>query len=222
MKIQDKRKGDIVYLSQCILNQNLRFPGIAVAAGACEELVALIVKHEIGIEPIPCMERLGWGGVARKDYFRYQPLILKYAGTPLFRFVRPLVALWLYRYRLLCAGQARTIARQIEDYTNNGYSVIGIVAADDSPTDGVTRTIDLAKAAERLLSMGVDPGVMVDPSIEEMREILPRLCTTGTGIFTARLRRELEKRRIPVRIVGYDPWASPTAETKRIAAELNL
>jgi len=222
MDFKDKRKRKIVYVSQCILNQNLRFPGIAVAAGACADVVDLFVKSGTGIEPIPCMERLGWGGVSRKGYFRYQPPILKYAGTPFFRFIRPLVALWLYRYRLLCASQARTISRQIEDYISNGYSVIGIVAVDDSPTDGVTKTIDLAKAAERLVSMGVDPGVMTDPSFEVMREILPRLCTEGTGIFTARLRRELEKKKIPVKIVGYDPWEDPKAESGRIAAALNL
>ena len=207
MDFKDKRKGRIIYVSQCILNQNLRFPGIAVAAGACAELIGLFMKREIGIEPIPCLERLGWGGVSRKDYFRYQPLTLKYAQTPLFRFIRPFIGLWLYRYRLLCAREARKLARHIADYIESGYSVLGIVAANDSPTDGVTKTIDMAKAAERLVSMGVDPGVMADPSFEEMSKILPRLCTNGTGIFTEALKRELERKKIPVRIVGYDPWA---------------
>jgi hypothetical protein len=222
MDFKDKRKGKIVYVSQCILNQNLRFPGIAVAAGACTDVVDLFLRSGVGIEPIPCMERLGWGGVSRSNYFRYQPLILRYAGTPCFRFIRPFIGLWLYRYRMLCSREARKVAWQIADYTASGYSVIGIVAVNDSPTDGVTRTIDLSRAAERLLSMGVNPAIMNNPGIEDMRNILPRLCTQGTGIFTARLVRELEKKKIPVRIIGYDPWADPKSESQRIAGELNL
>jgi hypothetical protein len=222
MYSKDKRKGIIVYASQCILNQNLRFPGIAVAAGACTEVVDLFVRSGVGIEPIPCLERLGWGGVSRRDYFRFQPLALKCAGTPYFRFIRPFVELWLYRYRLLCSREARKVARQIADYTTSGYSVIGIVAVNDSPTDGVTRTIDLSRAAERLLSMGVNPEIMSSPRIEEMRTIIPRLCEQGTGIFTVELKRELERKKTPIRIVGFDPWTDPKAETERIKAELDL
>ena len=222
MNFKDKRKGAIVYVSQCILNQNLRFPGIAVAAGACADVVGLLVKNGIGIEPIPCLERLGWGGVSRKGYFRFQPVILKYVGTPWYRVLRPFVRLWLARYRLLCAREAKKLVRQIADYNESGYSMIGIIAVNDSPTDGVTKTIDMTEAAERLVSMGVDPGIMADPSFEEMEKVLPRLCTDGTGIFTAVLQRELKDRKIDVKIVGFDPWADSKAETERIAAELAL
>jgi hypothetical protein len=222
MDFKDKRKGRIVYVSQCILNQNLRFPGIAVAAGACADIVDLFLKSGIGIEPIPCLERLGWGGVSRKGYFRYQPLILRYAGTPLFGLIRPFIKLWLYRYRLLCTREAKKLARQIADYTRSGYSVIGIVAVNDSPTDGVTKTIDMSRAAERLLSMGVNPEVMSSPRLEDMKKVIPLLCEQGTGIFTAALKKELERRKIPVRIVGFDPWADATIESKRIAGELGL
>jgi hypothetical protein len=218
----DARQGRIVFVSQCILNQNLRFPGIALFPGACADVVDLFVKSGIGIEPIPCMERLGWGGVSRKGYFRYQPLILRYAGTPYFRLVRPLVRLWLYRYRLRCARHAKAVVRYIRDYVESGYTVIGIVAVNDSPTDGVTRTIDLVGAAERLAAGGVDPGVMNDPNLKTMARIMPLLCTQGTGILTARFMRELKRKKTYVKIVGYDPWADPAAETERIAAELGL
>lgn len=222
MDFTDKRKGKIVYVSQCILNQNLRFPGIAVAAGACTEVVELFLRSGIGIEPIPCLERLGWGGVSRKDYFRYQPLILKYAHTRLFGLIKPVITLWLYRYRLLCTREARKIVRQIADYIQSGYSVIGIVAVNDSPTDGVTKTIDLSRAALRLASMGVSRELMNNPNLEAMRKILEELCEEGTGIFIAGLKKELKRKKIPVRIVGYDPWADQKAESERIAAALNL
>jgi predicted secreted protein len=222
MDFTDKRKGKIVYVSQCILNQNLRFPGIAVSAGACTEVVDLFVRKGIGIEPIPCLERLGWGGVSRKDYFRYQPLILRFARSRFFGLVKPLIALWLYRYRLLCAREARKIVRQIADYIRSGYSVIGIVAVNDSPTDGVTKTIDLSRAPVILASKGIDPKLMNNPKLDDMKKILAELCQDGVGIFIARLMHELGKKKIPLSIVGYDPWLDPKAESARIAAALDL
>lgn len=222
MRYGDNRKGSVVYLSQCILNQNLRFPGIAVSAGACTDVVDLFLRNGIGIEPIPCLERLGWGGVSRRDYFRYQPVILRAAGTHFFPIIKPLIRLWLYRYRLLCAYEAKKIARQMADYIKSGYSIIGIVAVNDSPTDGVTKTIDLADAALTLAAMGIDSEFMVNPKLSDMRTILPRLCKEGTGIFTARLVRELERKNIPAPIVPYDPWADPKLESERIAAALKL
>ncbi len=222
MDFKDKRKGKIIYVSQCILNQNLRFPGIAVSAGACTDVVDLFLRKGIGIEPIPCLERLGWGGVSRKDYFRYQPLILRFARSRFFGLIKPFIALWLYRYRLLCAREARKIVRQIADYIRSGYSVVGIVAVNDSPTDGVTKTIDLSRAPVTLASMGIDPQIMNNPRLDDMKGILAELCQDGVGIFTARLTREMERKRITVPIVGYDPWVEPKAESERIAAELSL
>lgn len=220
LDFKDKRKKKIVFVSQCILNQNLRFPGIATRAGACTELVGMLLSNEIGIEQIPCLERLGWGGVSRKSYYRYQPLFFTYANTPIFGLIKLFGRLWIYKYSLLCKREAKKVVRHIRDYVDSGYSVIGIITVNDSPTDGVTQTIDLIRAAPKLKDMRIDQEIMRNPELDKMKNIVPLLCEEGVGIFIRRLKHELKRKKTNIRIVGYDPWADQKVESERIADEL--
>lgn len=220
MEFKDNRKRKIVFMSQCILNQNLRFPGIAVQAGACGELVETLVKNDFGIEQVPCLERLGWGGVSRKNYFRYQPLFFDYAETFLFGLIKFFGALWIYKYGLLCKREAKKVVGHIKDYIDSGYSVVSIVTVNDSPTDGITRTLDLLRSVEKLKTIKHGRETLRNPELDKMREIIPLLCEEGTGIFTKKLKRELRKKNIDISIVGYDPWADQEVESKRVMSDL--
>jgi hypothetical protein len=93
---------------------------------------------------------------------------------------------------------------------------------NDSPTDGVTRTIDLVTAPARLRSMGYSNGILRSPDISVMKGIIGNLCEPGTGIFTSRLMRELDRRGLQVKITGFDPWANRRQECLRVAQDLGL
>lgn len=222
MDRNDKRSGRVVFMSQCLLNQNLRFPGIAVARGACADLVRLFMDQGIGIEPIPCLERIGWGGVSRKKYFRYQPLLLAQLPRPLEALVRMGARAWMMKYARHCRAEAETIAGHIRDYCAAGYEILGIIGVNDSPTDGVTKTIDLLSSAGRMKAMGIDTGTLSNPAYESMKDLIPSLCTDGPGIFITELKRILEHGGIQTTFVGYDPWRDPLNETERIAKHFNL
>jgi len=218
----DKRGKRIVFLSRCLLNQNLRFPGIATRAGAFEELVALFLRNDIGIEQLPCLETLGWGGVSRSKYFRFQSLVLRAADTWWEGPPRFLIRLWLFRFRRMCRKSARQVAHRIEDFQRTGCFPLGIVVMNDSPTCGVTRTIDLTEAARRLKRLGVGAADLENPDLETMRKILPRLITSGRGIFTDALIKETARRGLALKVVGFDPWADLGEEVERIANALHL
>lgn len=222
MKMRDERSRRIVYVSLCVLNQNVRFPGIAVEAGACTELVGMLMRSGLGIEPLPCLERIGWGGVRRRIYFRFQPLMLRFAHSPLSRFFRVLARLWVFQYGLVCKREARKVVRTIQDYVESGYTVEGIIAMDDSPTDGVTKTIDLVRAPGRFRDLGFREEIFKSPDISVMENVVRSLCEPGTGIFISRLRKELAKRGLSVKIVGFDPWADRAGECRRIASYLGI
>ncbi len=222
MQEKDFRSKTVVFVSQCILNQNLRFPGIAVAGGACRKVVEMLLRYDLGIEPIPCLERLGWGGVTRKSYFRYQNMMLRSSGTLLSGTLKCLARIWIFRYSLLCRREAKKITRLIEDYRASGYSVIGIISMNDSPTDGVTRTIDLVNAPEKIRTLGINPDLFKSPDIVSMKEVIQNLCEQGTGIFISSLQHALERKRIAIKMVGFDPWADHEAESQRIEQELGL
>ena len=222
MEYKDKRSGRVVFISQCLLNQNLRFPGIAIERGACHNLINLFINNGIGIEPIPCLERLGWGGVSRTKYFRYQPLILTHSSRPFETLVQLGMRIWILNYARLCKKEANKIVRHIHDYISSGYEIIGIVAVNDSPTDGVTKTIDLISSAKKLKSMGFESDELSNPTYEMMKILIPSLCTDGKGIFINKLKKQLENKRIQIQIIGYDPWVEPIQEVERIAKSLGL
>ncbi|MBA4369388.1 MAG: hypothetical protein C0403_17320 [Desulfobacterium sp.] len=218
----DKRSKRVVFVSQCILNQNLRFPGIAVSSAACNELIGMLLRHDLGIETLPCLERLGWGGIARQSYFRYQKILLRYAGTPFYGALKQLSRLWVFQYRLRCRKEARRVVRFIIDYRSSGYTVAGIVAMNDSPTDGVSQTIDLINAPMKIKTLGIDPDLFQQPNLDDMKKVIPRLCDEGTGIFMSCIMKELEKKMITINTVGYDPWGDPGVEAQRVEEKLGF
>jgi hypothetical protein len=200
----------------------VRFPGIATRAGAFEELLALFLKNDIGIEQLPCLESLGWGGVSRSQYFRFQPLVFRAADTWWDGPARLLTRLWLFRFRMRCRQAARQVAKRIEDFEQAGCSSLGAVVMNDSPTCGVTRTIDLSDSARRLKRIGIGAADLENPDLEDMRRILPQLITDGRGIFTDELIKETARRGIALKVVGFDPWADVGEEVQRIAGALHL
>lgn len=206
-----------------MLNQNARFPGIAVKEGSFEEFIEIITKKGIGIEQLPCLECLGWGGVARKTYFRFQPLVFCFIDKKTFPFIRICYSIWLYHFSWLCKKEASKVVNKIQDYLNSGYEVLGIVVSNDSPTCGVTVTIDLLEAAKKIKSLGFKAEYLKNPDFKNMQTIIPSLLTDGSGLFIGPVISKLKKKNINVQVIGFDPWASSTIEeAKRVATLLHL
>ncbi|MFX1390624.1 MAG: hypothetical protein ACFE9Z_11210 [Promethearchaeota archaeon] len=103
----DKRGKQIIYISQCLLNQNLRFPGIAVKPGAISELLLPLINNGIGIESLPCLERLGWGGVGRNTFYKYLPLVKMNLNSWKFPLIKIFLRIWLRKFRILCKKEAK-------------------------------------------------------------------------------------------------------------------
>lgn len=74
MEYIDNRGRRTVFVGNCILNQNVRAPGVAVQSGAFRDFVHILLRNGIGIEQFPCPECLVWGGIRRNDLYQWQPL----------------------------------------------------------------------------------------------------------------------------------------------------
>ena len=85
INFQDNRKKQIIFLSSCMLNQNNRYPEIATTDGSIVSLIAPLLKEGIGIEQLPCLECMGWGGVSRKTIFKFIPMIYKHHKSKLIK-----------------------------------------------------------------------------------------------------------------------------------------
>lgn len=110
----------------------------------------------------------------------------------------------------------------IIDYISSGYTVTGIIAMNDSPTDGVSQTIDLINAPMKIKVLGIDPDLFQQPHFDDMKKVIPRLCNEGTGIFMSCIMKELEKKKIVINAVGYDPWGDPGVEVQRVKEKLGF
>lgn len=110
----------------------------------------------------------------------------------------------------------------MKDYINSGYSILGIIAMNDSPTCGATRTIDLLKSASKYKNLGFKTEDLENPELEKMRIITPCLCDEGSGLFMNEILKELRKREMNVKVIGFDPWCDLKKEAERIANILKL
>ena len=138
-RLADARGGQVVFVSHCLLNENVRYLGGACMPGAVDELVDEWQAKGYGICQMPCPEQRAWGGVLK-------PRIAIAFGArrrPFWFIHRPMLSAFTWytrlRYRLL----ARRVANEIRDYVRSGFSVAGVVGVDGSPSCGISRTLDV-------------------------------------------------------------------------------
>lgn len=197
MKFKDNRSMKIVFVSNCLINCNNKFPGFADVSGAYNEFIIPILKAGVGIFQMPCPEVLGWGGVGRKriefDLDRNN-----------------LDQDWIKNYPALCAEWAQWTADQYQDYVENGYQVLGIIHTGDSPTCGLDDMDTFPQIHFDLLDSGVTwDNLVLDeliPMLETPEEMKAR-GANGKGAFMSVFRDELISR-------GYEPTFLPYVPTK--------
>lgn len=194
-RLQDHRSKQVIFLSHCILNENTRYLGGACRGGCVAEIVQQCLDHDWGIVQMPCPEQQAWGGVIKRW------LLMAYGakGTflyPMRHLVLPLF-LWYthWHYRRL----AQATATQINDYLVCGYSVIGVIGIDGSPTCGVKATLAIQRSFELMANLDIDAV-----TVEQMNSLIRNCVIDGRGLFTARLQEALKQRQIQVPFGAHD------------------
>jgi predicted secreted protein len=201
---KDKRSKRLIWVCHCLLNQNVRFPGSAVSHGAIVEIIKPLLVKGIGIEQLPCPERKGWGGINRSKVFEWKG----YENED-----------WITKYGDLCQKLAKDAVDEMEDAVKNGYSVLGIIAVDGSPTCGVNITCDVPEAWRKLFE-ATNGFTSID--MDKMYELGQKLYRDGAGQFMKRIEQEIKKRKLNISIVGFFPWNDFKIEQKNIFKKLGL
>ena len=137
--LSDARSGQVVFVSHCMLNQNVRYQGGATRPGAVDEVVARLQRAGVGIVQMPCPEQRAWGGVDKQ----YTMPAYGADQTRLRRLRRPASWLFLLYTRLAYRRFAGQVAREIRDYVRSGQSVQAVLGVGGSPSCGVRTTLDL-------------------------------------------------------------------------------
>jgi predicted secreted protein len=155
------------------------------------------------------------GGVTRKSLDRFFPILDVFIQKGGFRILKPFIKLWLLKYEWLCKREAAKVVNRIEDFINGGYSIMGVVGMNDSPSCGVNRTLDMTEMIRRTI---------IDWNKKNpMRQIVQDTLCEGSSYFVGNIISELEKRKIDIKVVGFEPWAASLKdESERVAKQLDL
>jgi uncharacterized protein YbbK (DUF523 family) len=194
--LADKRSGRVVFVSHCILNENVRYLGGAGRRGSIDEVVDGFQAAGVGICQMPCPEQRAWGGVAKRS------LIPMYGseGTLRYRLRRPLTLVFLWRTRWVYGRLARRVVRDIADYARSGFEVAGVVGVGASPSCGVFHTLDVPRSLEVIAGCHV--------TAVDARRLNTALMASaridGQGYFIRALHRGLARRGLAIPFREHD------------------
>lgn len=129
---EDARGRKLVVLAHCILNQNAKLDRCAHCQGAVAELVHVLLESGIGILQMECPEML-YLGLDRQADRAANPSVASEDTRIARRMKEPAAQALVNRI-------AYDTVEQISDYQSNGFSVIGILGINGSPSCGVETT----------------------------------------------------------------------------------
>jgi predicted secreted protein len=195
-QLADARSGRVVFLSHCLLNQNVRYLGGAGRPGGVGELIDAYLARGIGICQLPCPEQRAWGGVAKRR------MLVAYgsAGTLRAPLARLLLRPFTWYTRRVYARLARAITRDVLDYRRCGVDVTGLVGIGGSPSCGVTTTLDLPAAVDALTRC---PAARLDRRTLN-NDIVAANVRSGEGLFIRALRQHLDRAGLGVALAEHD------------------
>lgn len=116
MKFKDKRRGKLVVVSHCILDQNARVSGLARYSAIIDEVVEVLRKYDVGFLQMPCPELI-YAGAKRPRKTKEE-----YDTT---------------RYRKYCKQIAVSTAEQLEELVKANIRVVAVLGIEGSPSCGI-------------------------------------------------------------------------------------
>ena len=194
--LSDERSSRVVFVSHCLLNQNVRYLGGATRPGPTDDVVAGLLQAGMGLVQMPCPEEHAWGGVCK----RYTIPAYGADRTALRWVRRPVTWLFLVYTRLSYRRLARRVAAQIADYIRSGYTVESVVGVGASPSCGVHTTLDLPAVLDDIA--GREPVQLNRREFNQ--QVIAGHARPGQGMFIAALRRRLASQRIDIAFDEHD------------------
>jgi predicted secreted protein len=194
-RLPDERGRRVVFLSHCLLNENTRYLGGACRTCCVREVIEQCMDQGVGMVQMPCPEQEVWGGVLKKRMLAlYGRRVRAFPGV-----VRALIPIGLLYVRLAYRAMARSVAAQIDDYESSGFTVVGIVGIDGSPTCGVRTTVDIAGFVGDMLH--ADRATL---TTGDQNAWVRKHARKGQGLFVQELERALQARRLRVPLLAHD------------------
>jgi predicted secreted protein len=195
-RLEDERSQKVVFVSHCLLNENVRYLGGAFRRGGVDEIIDDLQQHGVGIVQLPCPEQRTWGGVLKRR------TILLYGSdaTGLHYVRRPLTSLFVWYTRVSYARLARQVVRDIEDYVRSGFDVIGIIGIGGSPSCGVLSTLALAPALDAIAACNPETLTRAGYNAHTIADNV----VAGRGLFLDAVIKRLKRRHLTIHCYEHD------------------
>lgn len=116
------RNKRVIFISNCILNQNVVVSPLARAKGPYNDIVETIMDYDIGIHQLPCPE------------FRH----LGITRVPMTKEEYDTV-----EYRKLSKRIALDLINIIKEYLNNDYNILGLIGINNSPSCSINNEMGI-------------------------------------------------------------------------------
>jgi len=160
----DARSKKIVFVSHCVLNQNSISDATADYPGTNEAVLKLLMESKAGIIQMPCPELLCLGLDRGDVHGGDREVVVE--NTRIRRNLEKPDSTEMIN------GLVKQIVFQAEEYIKNGFTILGIIGINRSPSCGVNTTSKNNQEVE------------------------------GQGVFLEALGKELEKKNIKINMVG--------------------
>jgi predicted secreted protein len=128
----DKRSKKVVLIAHCVLNQNAKIDRCAHYPGAIKEVAQILIDAGVGILQMPCPELLCLG-LDRQVEAGIHPTVESEDTRVAQRMVED-------QTQTLCHGLVSDLVYQVEEYQRNGFTLVGIIGINGSPTCGIETT----------------------------------------------------------------------------------
>lgn len=128
----DARSKKVILVAHCILNQNAKIDRCARYPGAMREVTQALLDAGVGIIQMPCPELLylGLDRQAEKD----KETTIESEDDRVGVLMNKTVS------KVLCGKISYDLIYQIKQYQLNGFTVVGMLGINGSPTCGVETT----------------------------------------------------------------------------------
>ncbi len=183
-----------MFVSHCLLNENVRYLGGACHAGADPEVLARWQREGVGICQMPCPEQYAWGGVLKRAIAPAYGA----SGSLLWPFRSAILALFKAYTRVRYGRLARGVAAQVRDYQRSGFEVGAIVGVAASPSCGVRPALDMKRWLE--VAGRCDPQT-IDP--RQANEAVAAAAVPGSGLFIRALTGRLASSGVAVPLLEH-------------------
>lgn len=191
----------MVFLSHCLLNQNVRYLGGADRAAGVTEVVTGYLDQGIGICQLPCPEQRAWGGVVKPRML----VAFGSAGTWRAPVARLLLRPFIWYTACYYAWLARAVTRGVLDYRRCGMQVVGLVGVGGSPSCGVESTLDLRAAVTAVTRC---PAARLDRAMLN-NNVIGANVRPGEGLLIRAVRKRLARAGSQIPLHEHDLSAGP-------------